>query len=99
MTGELEKAGDTKQVAIQFSESASRKVTFGQNLEESEWGSAYRCDHHAPSGPFCLLKEPRTTSPERAPPTMGWPLPHASLMKKMSYRLAKPDLIGAFSLT
>ena len=85
MAGELETAGDTKQAAIQFSESASRQVTFGQNLEESEWGAAYRCAHH---GSFCFLTEARATSPERAPSTMGWSLPHGSLMKKMSYRLA-----------
>lgn len=85
MTGELETAGDTKQVAIQFSESASRKMTFGQNLEESEWGAVYRCARH---GSFCFLTEARTTSTERATPTMGWSLPHGKLMKKMSYRLA-----------
>ena len=36
--------------------------------------------------PTCFLIEPRT-SPGMAPPTMGWALPHWSLIKKMSYRL------------
>jgi hypothetical protein len=30
-----------------------------------------------------FLVEPRTTSPEVAPPTMGWTLPHQSLIKKI----------------
>ena len=32
--------------------------------------------------------EATTTSPGMAPPTMGWALPHQSLIKKMPYRLA-----------
>jgi len=32
-----------------------------------------------------FLIEPRTTSPGMAPPTMGWTLPHWSLIKKMPY--------------
>ena len=36
----------------------------------------------------CFLKEPRTTSPGMAPPKVGWALPHQSLSKKITYRLA-----------
>jgi hypothetical protein len=36
----------------------------------------------------CFLIEPRTTSPGLAPPTMGWALPHQSIIKKIPYRLA-----------
>jgi hypothetical protein len=35
----------------------------------------------------CFLIEPRATSPELAPPTMGWALPHLSQIKKPPYRL------------
>jgi hypothetical protein len=31
----------------------------------------------------CFLIEPRTTSPGMAPPTMGWALPHQTLIMKM----------------
>jgi hypothetical protein len=34
----------------------------------------------------CFLIEPRTTSPEMAPPTMGWDLPPSLLIEKMPYR-------------
>ena len=33
----------------------------------------------------CLLIEPRTTSPGMAPPTMGWALPHWSLIEEIPY--------------
>jgi hypothetical protein len=36
----------------------------------------------------CFLIEPRTTSPGMAPPTMGWALPHQSVIKKMPSSLA-----------
>jgi hypothetical protein len=36
----------------------------------------------------CFLMEPRTTSPEMAPPSMGWIFSHELLIKKMAYRLA-----------
>jgi hypothetical protein len=35
----------------------------------------------------CFLIEPRITSPGIVPPTMGWALPHQSLIKKMPYSL------------
>jgi hypothetical protein len=34
----------------------------------------------------CFLIEPKTTSPVMTPPTMGWALPHPSLIEKMLYR-------------
>jgi hypothetical protein len=44
----------------------------------------------------CFLIEPRTTCPGMAPPTMGWALPHQSLIKKMPYRLAHSPLLRHF---
>ena len=33
----------------------------------------------------CFLTEPKTTSPEMAPPIIGWALPPQSLIEKMPY--------------
>jgi hypothetical protein len=46
----------------------------------------------------CFLIERRTTSPGMAPPTMGWALPHPSLIKKMLYRLACSPILGKYFL-
>lgn len=46
-----------------------------------------------------LLVEPRTMSPRVSAPTVGWALPHQSLIKKMPYRLAySPVIRGVFSI-
>ena len=47
----------------------------------------------------CFLTEPRTASPEIRPPTMGWALPHPSLIMKMPYRLAYSPSHGGIFLT
>lgn len=36
----------------------------------------------------CFLIQSRTSRPGTAPPTMGWALPHQSIIKKRPYRLA-----------
>jgi len=42
----------------------------------------------------CFPVEPRTTSPAMVPPTVGWALPHQSLIKKISYRLAYSSIFS-----
>jgi hypothetical protein len=36
----------------------------------------------------CFLLDPRTTCHGRAPPTVGWALPHQSLVKNVPHKLA-----------
>lgn len=40
-----------------------------------------------------FLTEPRTTSLEMAPPTMGWAIPHQSLIKKMPNTFAHNQIL------
>jgi len=54
-----------------------------QELMQRPWRDATYC--LASPGLLSLLTEPRTTSPGTAPPTMGWVLPHWSLVEKMPY--------------
>ena len=55
--------------------------TWGQELMHRPWrGVAYWLAPHGCSA--CFLIEPRTTSPGMTVPTMGWALPHQSLIRK-----------------
>ena len=56
----------------------SRSLETGADVEAMEGYCLLACS-------ACFLIEPRTTSLGMAPPTMGWALPHQSLIKKMPY--------------
>jgi hypothetical protein len=50
-----------------------------------EWDRVLEAEANAEAMEECCF---RTSSPAEAPPTMGWALPHKSLIKKMSYWFA-----------
>ena len=61
-----------------------RAGTWKQEQMQRPWrAAAYWLALHGFSA--CLLREPRTTNPGMAPPTMGWVLLHQSLIKKIPY--------------
>ena len=56
-------------------ESQGRNLEAGADAETMEGCCLLTCSASS-------LREPRTTSPEMDPPTMGWVLPHQSLINK-----------------
>ena len=54
----------------------------GRNLEEELKKKSWRRAFYWLTQP-ALIKASRTTSPDMAPPTVSWTLPHQLLIKKM----------------
>ena len=69
----------------------SRNLEAGADAEATEECCLLACSPMACS--TCFIIKLGTTSPGVAPPTMGWALPHQSLIKKMPHRLAYSPIL------
>lgn len=70
--------------------------TLGRNWNRPPWRSAVP-DLLLMARSVCFFLEPRTTSPGKAPSTMGWVFLHQSSLKKMSHGFAYMFYRGIFS--
>jgi hypothetical protein len=79
---------------FQHHSSSLKEIRTGTQTEQKPGGRSWCKGHggvlligllHRASCSVFFLVELKTSSPEVAPPTVGWALPHQALFKKMSY--------------